>query len=474
MSDVAAPPLHYELEISEDLLEASLTIPRGTHEEVPDAETLAAWLGEHEGLVGIDLEALDALLELVEEGKKAGPVVVARGTEPTAGRDARLEWRGDFFESLPLERPDGSVDHFRRNKTSVDEHTVIASWLPPEVGQPGRTVKGETIPAEAGEIWYPQLHETVAWVDESKTEIETLVGGQVEYARGKVSVSQLYAVKSVDFGSSSIDFDGAVAVSGDVQEGFEVHATGSVEISGYIETAPVSAGGNLTVVKGIIGRNKIKVSCGADMEVGFARELEIDCGGQLLSNGELLFCTAKVGGDVTAARNRLVGGHWQIGGSLYVNELGSESETPTVVNVGLDADLEAKQAEQLAEREKLQAEIAQREQQVENLDRKRKRTEKEEIALSKLKMYVKQLKQKDKEAADRDRLMRQRLKMRRRYGTIWVIEGIHPGVRIYAGGKPQPLEVTDFLKGPLRVGYLPGRTTPAVTHGRNKKFESLF
>lgn len=465
--------LAYELQVSEDGLSAELTIPRGSG-AVPALVDFVAHLREVEGLVDVDVAKLTELLEVAASGRRAGPEVIATGVEPVAGADARIEWRGDFFERVPLERPDGSVDHFRRNKTSVAPETIIAEWLPPEAGTAGRTVRGEEIPAEPGRAWRPDLHQTVIWTDETKTEIQALVGGQVEFARGKLSISQVFKVKSVDFGTSSIDFDGAVEVNGDVREGFELRAAGTVTVSGYIETASVSAGGNLEVKRGIIGRNKIRVECAGDMEVGFARELEIECGGQLLSSGELHFCTGRIGGDVTASKNRLVGGHWNIGGSLYVAELGSSSETPTVVNVGVNADLELQQSEQIAAREKLQAEIAQRDEQAERLERKRVRSEKEELALQKLKLYLGQLRKQERAAAEQERLMRQRIKMQKRYGTIWVIEGIHPGVKIWAGGKPQPLEVTKFLKGPLRIGYLPGRNQPAVTHGGNQKFESLF
>jgi len=461
--------LGYELKISDDGLEASMTIPRGAG-EVPPLSEFVAHLTEDEGLIHIDMEVLGELLETAEDGRRAGPAVIARGEEPVDGRDARIEWKGEFFERVPIERPDGSVDHFRRNKTSVPADTVIADWIPPEEGTPGRTVRGVTIDAEPGRPWRPKLHQTVSWTDEKLLSIEALVGGQVEFAKDRISVSQVMKVSSVDFGSSSIDFDGAVDVNGDVLEGFDVTATGSVSISGYVEGAQINAGGNLTVNQGVIGRNKVKIKADGDIDVGFLRELELECGGQVVSSGELMRVEANVGGDVTASGNRLVGGSWTVAGSLYVSELGSESETPTLIVVGTDGDLEGQQEKQFEERAEVQSEIGKRTEQIELLERKRQRSTKEDIALNKLKVYLGQLTQKDREMADAERLMRRRIKMRRRYGMVWVNEGLWPGVKIYAGGKPQPLEVTSYIKGPVRIGYMPGRQKPAITHGRNKKF----
>lgn len=460
----------YDLTVSDDQLEASITIPRGV-DEIPPLSDFLRHLSEDEGLIGIDEEALGELLEAAEGGRRAGPQVIARGVEPVDGADARLDWMGEFFERVAIERPDGSVDHFRRNKTSVPPNTVLAAWIPPQEGQPGKTVRGQRLDAEPGRPWRPKLHHTVSWTDENQTHIESLVGGQVEYAKERVSVSQVYKVTAVDFGSSSIDFDGAVDVNGDVLEGFDVKAVGSVSVTGYVEGSNVISGGNLTVKQGIIGRNKVTVSAAGDVEVGFLRELELECGGQIVSAGELMRVDARVGGDVTVTGNRLVGGNWTVGGSLYVSELGSEAETPTQIVVGVDGDLESKQTEQIEARAEVQAEIAKREEQIEKLARKRHRSTKEDIALNKLKLYLGQLQKQEREMGDAERLLRRRIKMRRRYGMVWVNEGIWPGVKIFAGGKPQPLEVTSYIKGPVRIGYMPGRQKPAITHGRNKAFQ---
>lgn len=463
--------IDYELTISDDELEASITIPRGS-DDVPPLTEFLAHLTEDEGLVGIDEKALQDALDEAADGGRVGPVVIARGKEPVDGKDAHLDWKGEFFEAVPIMRPDGSVDHFHRNKTSVAPETIIAQWIAPGEGTPGQNIRGQRIDPVPGRAWMPKLHETVSWVDETHRELVALVGGQVEFAKDRVSISQVYKTSAVDFGSSSIDFEGAVEVEGDVLEGFDVKAAGSVAISGYVECSSVDSGGRLTVNKGVIGQNKAVLRAGSDVEVGFLRELDLECGGQLVSHGELMRVEAVVGGDVTAEKNRIVGGEWTIGGSLYAGELGSESETPTSIVVGIDNDLEAQQEEHTAARAAHQAEIAQREAQIESLSAKRKRTEKEEIAFGKLKMYLKQLQAKDREMAEADRLLRRRIKMHRRHGTVWIDGGIHPGVKIFCGGTPQPLEVTSFIKGPVRVGYLPGRQKPAITHGRNKKFES--
>lgn len=461
--------LPVDLEVDEDGLEASLKIPRDVGPELPEAAELASVLQEQEGLESVDVDAVADLLGDACTGRSAGPRVIARGQEPQRGADAHLEWEGEFFESVQLRRPDGSVDHYRRTKTSVAAGQHIATVVPPQPGIDGRTVRGDRIEAEPGQDWRPQLHPTVAWEDSEQTRIRAEVGGRVEFARDRVSISELLEVPGVDHGSSSIDFDAAVEVKGDVLEGFAVRATGSVHVHGFVEVADVHAGGGLRVQGGVIGKKQATISSGGDMELGTARELDLRCGGQLVAHGELLFCDAVVLGDVTATGHRVVGGDWTAGGSLYCEDLGSDTETPTFIRVGVHREMEERQKELATEREELQAEMATRQKQREKFERKRARTDKEQLALDKLGAYVEQLRARDARLVEEEAKLRRRIKETRRAGTVWVQGTVHAGVKIIAGGLPRTLEVSKPLRGPLKIGYESRRQIPVITYDRKNQ-----
>jgi uncharacterized protein len=458
--------LPIRLTIGDDELEASLEFLDEAEQALPTLPELLEYLRDTEGLVGIDESAVESLVIEAEAGDGAGPEVIARGSEAQVGKDAEIRWEGEFFESVSLERPDGSIDFYHRTKTSVAADDLIATILPPGPGTEGTTVSGEAIPARAGREWKPRLDSTVRWEDENS--LVAAVGGRVEYANEKLSISELLQVESVDYASSSVEFDGAVEVRGDVQEGFSVEAKGSVTIKGFVEAAPIRAGGSLVVQSGIIGKARGEIESGGDMEFATARELKIRCFGQLLTHGELLFCDATVKGTVTASAHRVIGGSWTVGGSLYCEELGSESETPTVIRVGVDSELERQQAAISEEREELQAELEKRSEQLEKLRASRQSSEKGRIAMEKIELYVQQVQLRESELAKADADLRRRIKKTRREGSIWVAKTLYPGVTITVGGHPKTLEITKPVRGPLKIGYERGRQIPVISFDHTK------
>ena len=59
---------------------------------------------------------------------------------------------------------------------------------------------------------------------------------------------------NVDFSTGSINFLGDINIKGDVLSGFTVRAMGNIHVDGVIEAgSAVEAGGDLVVVKGILG-----------------------------------------------------------------------------------------------------------------------------------------------------------------------------------------------------------------------------
>ncbi|WP_157618746.1 FapA family protein, partial [Vibrio sp. HI00D65] len=60
-------------------------------------------------------------------------------------------------------------------------------------------------------------------------------------------------VSNVDVSTGHVKFKGNVLVSGNIEPGMVVKATGSITVGGFIESAEVQAQGDIKVAKGIIG-----------------------------------------------------------------------------------------------------------------------------------------------------------------------------------------------------------------------------
>ena len=64
--------------------------------------------------------------------------------------------------------------------------------------------------------------------------------GHLEFANNAFHVRPVLEIKGdVDYGTGNIDFNGDVHIFGDVREGFDVRATGTIIINGLVEAATV-------------------------------------------------------------------------------------------------------------------------------------------------------------------------------------------------------------------------------------------
>ncbi|MFA0543960.1 FapA family protein, partial [Vibrio sp. 10N.222.52.B7] len=68
-----------------------------------------------------------------------------------------------------------------------------------------------------------------------------------------IEVDDALCVSNVDVSTGHVKFKGNVFVSGNIEPGMIVKATGSVTVGGFIESAEVQAQGDIKVAKGIIG-----------------------------------------------------------------------------------------------------------------------------------------------------------------------------------------------------------------------------
>ncbi len=454
----------WQLELDEDELEARLLLEPGCRLGPQDVPDLLADLTGERGLVEVDEAALrEALADGDVDPSETRRIVVARGTPPEPGRDGAIEWLGTFFESCPLTRPDGSIDWYHRNKRSVEPGAEIARIHPPRPGRPGLSVRGEELPPPEALPVELELTDGAVWADADASLVLAARGGMVEHARGRLDVCPLHEVDAVDFGTGAIDFDGTVHVRGDVKDLFSIEARGAVRIDGFVEAASLTAGSTIEIRGGMAGHGKARLECGGDLETAYVWDADIRCGGQVLVRGELLRCRAEVCGSVTCEGGRLVGGEWRLGGSLQVGELGSPRGVATEIVVGRHAGLEAELAEL---EEKLKARLLRLEKAralLERLPSRRDHLPPERLAI--LERAEAEARLLVAEHEDLRRLwgrLRRRVRDRRRAGTVWVARELHPGVRIWAGGHPRPLEIHEPVRGPVRIGHAAGADEPAL------------
>ena len=452
------------VQISEDRMTATLTLPPLMGAPTPDPAAIAEYLRDDHRLIDVDTDAVEqAVLEATESESEATSTIVARGAEPVAGENGQLEWLGDFFESRALKLPDGRVDHYHRTKVSVYEGQPILKIHPPTKGQAGADVHGNPVKSQPGTEAEVELDETVRREERDPSLICAARAGMVEYYRGRVSVSEVMIVDEVDFSSGSIDFEGAVQVRNSVAPKFTVAGSGTVIIGGPVENARVESKKSITIDKGVMGKGDAVVTCAGDLSIGFARETAIHCGGRLDARRELLWCEGEVHGDLMAETGRIVGGHWRAGGRVVADEVGSREEVTTIITLGEAPEQNRALKLLTRDRKKYQEQLVEfRRKYLPMIQGRIGRIDaKERDALEqRLLLYQRQASRSRK----REYVLRKKLNIQRRASFLWVKSMIFAGTRLRMNGGKHVHEFKEEQPGPVCVRYDADTRSAVVEH----------
>lgn len=285
--------------------------------------------------VGIDSKEIHKFLE---ERKYCTDYILAKGTPPVNGTDAKIEY---FFNTNPNLKPkrneDGTVDYHDLNTISrVEEGQLLAKLHEAVKGQPGQDVFGAMIPARQVKTLKLAYGNNIT-ISEDKTEIYSQVTGHASLLNGKVFVSDVYEVPAdVDNATGDIVYNGNVSVKGNVKSGFSVKAKGDIIIDGVVEGAFLSAGGQIIVKRGIHGMNKGKVEAEGNIITKFIENATVVSKG-FIEAGSILHSQVSAFSEVrvNGKKGFVTGGVIRAGNLIEAQTIGSDMGTITRVEVGV-------------------------------------------------------------------------------------------------------------------------------------------
>ena len=219
---------------------------------------------------------------------------------------------------------------------NVKQGEEICRLIRPTEGEPGCTVLGEEIPAKGGqEVPLPKGRNTE--ISEDGLSLVASIAGHVEFAGKSFQVKPVMDIPGdVDYSTGDIDFLGDVNIAGDVLSGFSVRAMGNVHVDGALETGcSVETGGDLVVVKGILGSGETVVRSRRSVfskyienaTIQVQENLQTDC----IINGNI-YCDGEV--QVRSGRGTIMGGRIWAAKKVSANIIGAPSECRNMVVLG--------------------------------------------------------------------------------------------------------------------------------------------
>lgn len=329
----------FVIDISSDELKATATInppSMGGADITP--EQIKKALTQQGVVAGISDEKIQALVDRPTYNE---PVVVAEAVLPIDGKDAYITYNFETDRSKirAKQAANGQVDFKELNLIqNVVEGEPLAQKMLAEQGKPGKTLYGRYLEAKNGRDIQLPLGKNVK-VDSDGRTILAAANGQVLLINDKVCVEPIMEVDGVNIKTGNITFLGTVIVKGAVEDGFNVKASGNIEVSGAVGKCTLESDGDIIVSSGIIGRDEGKIVCGGSLWAKFIQNTTVQVEENVIVTDSIM------NSEVSAQKKIILNGkRAQItGGNVFATEcviaknIGSEGGgTETVISVGFD------------------------------------------------------------------------------------------------------------------------------------------
>ena len=294
------------------------------------------------------------LERLYEHNNEDMEVVIASSLPAVPGIDASLERL--IASQTEKSRDSESEDSIDLREvfefTVVDEGTPLLKKIPATAGTPGQDVLGvEITPAPGKDIPFTTPFEGVELSSDNENILVATIKGHPVFSKSGVKVDPILTLKSVNIHSGNIDYDGSVAIKGDIESGYIVNATGDIHVKGQVERATLKAGGDIIVQCGITGEEdsdaeseeeKPFLRCAGNLSAKFINHGTIESDGDVMIEEYLMQCHIVAKGSLLVGKEKgrgsIIGGNCFSETGIWAKSIGSEAFIVTNVSVGREEE----------------------------------------------------------------------------------------------------------------------------------------
>lgn len=279
----------------------------------------------------INEKKIDEYLADLPENKSA---VVAEAIPANDGEDGKVYYNYDpKNEFKPSIDEETGIVNFRElgRVRNIKKGTLLATITYNTEGSPGIDIRGAEIKPVPGK---PPVYSigpgTILSNDQTK--IFAADDGNLRWDKDRFVVDTIVTIAGhVDASVGNIDFVGDVMIKGGIFEGYTVKGK-RVTVKESVTNAVIEASQAIDIKGGGVHSQLI---CKGDVTMSYAENCEINCKGHLRSKS-LVNCTVLSEGGVTVQGGKgvIVGGECTSYENITATQVGSDSYTKTVINLG--------------------------------------------------------------------------------------------------------------------------------------------
>ena len=377
---------------------------------------------------------------------------MAEAILPVDGRDARIYYHFETDRSkLKIKQNEaGQVDYKELNRLqNVIEGQPVAQKMLPERGKAGKNIFGKYLEAKNGKDIPLPLGKNVH-VDADGRTILASTNGEVMLINGKIYVEPIKVLDKVSVESGHIKFLGTVIVKGDVEDGYDIEASGNIEVGGNVGKCNLKADGEIIVKQGIMGKDEGFIKAGKSLWAKFIQNAKVEAEEYVYVQDAIMNSNIKSNKKIllVGKNARIVGGHLFATEEIHAKVIGSSGGgSETILEVGIDprakerlTDLQDRQGVIVRELENLDLDIST----LENQKKVRKTLpgDKEE-KLKQLKKHHDEIFAESEKITSESQQIQQHLRELKVIGKISVANTIFAGVQLYIRDVKEDIRVDE-------------------------------
>jgi len=339
----------WQLQISSDKMTVRLDMSRCKSDEKIHSDDIKAALEQKKIPWSMPVQKrAQEILESRQNPDLSDPKpILIQATPPIDGENGRFEWsescdpnkEDTFFEQQDQV---GRASFYDRSSVIlVAKDEIIGILHPPTQGESGKDVFGEEVKSKPGM--------TCKIIAGKNTELRpdgALIAkcdGEPKLIGAKIIVEPVLNIKSdVDFSTGNINYGGDVHINGDIKDLFEVKAGGNINVGGTIEAAAIECEGNLTVRRGISGKEKGYINVKKNLTTKYLSNITVWVQGDAAIQSEIVNTELNVKGKVLLERGGISGGYIIAAGNVESPVIGSPAGVRTIVKAAVDPFLQKK------------------------------------------------------------------------------------------------------------------------------------